>query len=298
MPQPRSVLPGQFYFVTRRCLERRYFMRPDAATDNAFVYCLALAAQRTHVDVILPYAASNHYHAVVHDRDGRIPEFLEYFHKLFARSQNALRGRWESFWTNVPPSVVLLAQPADVLAKLVYTASNPVKDRLVERAHQWPGINGYRNLLSGKPLRATRPRHFFRSHGVLPESVTLPLAIPPELGSAAAVLEALRESVETVERDVAAVRRETGAPVLGRRRVLAQHWNDSPTSIAPRRNLRPRFAAADPAVRVVLLTAYRAFLDAYHDARRRWLTGKSTTFPPGTYWLRRFAAVPVAPASH
>lgn len=298
MPQPRLVLPGQFYFVTRRCLERRYFMRPDAATDNAFVYCLALAAQRTHVDVILPYAASNHYHAVVYDRDGRIPEFLEHFHKLFARSQNALRGRWESFWSNVPPCVVLLAERADVIAKLVYTASNPVKDRLVERAHQWPGVNGYRNLLSGRPLRATRPRHFFRSHGALPGSVTLPVRIPSELGSTAAIVAALREGVEVIERDVAAARHETGARVLGRRGVLAQHWNDSPTSIEPRRNLRPRFAAADPTIRVALLTSYRAFLDAYHYARTRWLAGKPTTFPPGTYWLRRFAAVPVAPASH
>lgn len=246
MPQPRPVVPGQFYFITRRCLERRFSMRPDPETDNAFVYCLALAAERCNVDVILPYAGSNHYHAVVFDRDGRIPELIEYFHKLFARSQNALRGRWEAFWSSDSPCVVLLAEPADVIAKLVYTASNPVKDRLVERAHQWPGINGYRNLLGGKPLHATRPRHFFREEGPLPESVTLELRIPSELGSAGHVIAALRDGVTAIERDVAADRRKTGAPILGRRRILAQHWNDAPTTIAPRRNLRPRFAAADP----------------------------------------------------
>jgi hypothetical protein len=46
--------------------------------------------------VVLPCAMSNHYHAVIYDRAGRYPEFIEHFHKLLARSQNALRGRWEN----------------------------------------------------------------------------------------------------------------------------------------------------------------------------------------------------------
>ena len=41
---------------------------------------------------------SNDYHVVIYDRLGRYPEFIEYFHRLLARSQNALRGRWENFW--------------------------------------------------------------------------------------------------------------------------------------------------------------------------------------------------------
>ena len=56
-------------------------------------YCLIEAAQRCQIDVLLPCAMSNHYHAVIFDRWGRYPEFMEHFHKMFARSQNALRGR-------------------------------------------------------------------------------------------------------------------------------------------------------------------------------------------------------------
>jgi hypothetical protein len=36
---------------------------------------------------------------------------------------------------------------------------------------------------------------------------------------------------------------------------------------------------------------------AYHDARRDWLAGARVEFPYGTYWLRRFANVPVKPPS-
>ena len=91
MSLPRQVISGQFYLVTRRCTQRQFLLRPDAATNNAFTYCLIEAAQRTQVEVLLPCAMSNH-HTVIYDRCGRYPEFAEHFHKMFARSQNALRG--------------------------------------------------------------------------------------------------------------------------------------------------------------------------------------------------------------
>jgi len=40
---------------------------------------------------------------MIFDRAGRCPELLDHFHKLLARSQNVLRGRWENFWCVVPP---------------------------------------------------------------------------------------------------------------------------------------------------------------------------------------------------
>jgi hypothetical protein len=61
-------------------------------TNNAFLYCLIDAALRCEVDVLLPCVMSNHYHAVIYDRAGRNPEFIEHLQKLVARSQNALRG--------------------------------------------------------------------------------------------------------------------------------------------------------------------------------------------------------------
>ena len=45
MSLPRAIVPGRRYMITRRCSERRFFMRPDRETNNAFIYCLALAAR-------------------------------------------------------------------------------------------------------------------------------------------------------------------------------------------------------------------------------------------------------------
>ena len=175
MTLPREVIPGRFYMVTRRCTQRQFLLRPDKETNNAFIYCLAEAAQRFGIDVLLPCAMANHHHTVIYDRHGTVPAFTEHFHKMLAKSQNALRGRWENFWSSEQVCVVRLVDTAAVMRKLVYAATNPVKDRLVERVHHWPGVNGLSALLGQRPLHATRPRHFFRPGGSMPEAVTLHL---------------------------------------------------------------------------------------------------------------------------
>ena len=45
---------------------------------------------------------------MIYDRAGRYPEFIEHFHKLLARNQNALRGRWENLWSCEQTCVVNL----------------------------------------------------------------------------------------------------------------------------------------------------------------------------------------------
>jgi len=294
MSLPREVVPGQFYMITRRCQQRQFLLRPDAATNNAFTYCLIEAALRCQVEVLLPCAMSNHYHAVIFDRHGRYPEFVEHFHKMFARSQNALRGRWENLWSSEPVCVVKLVGREAVMDKLVYTATNPVQDHLVERAHLWPGVNGLSAALARRPMRATRPWHLFRPDGPMPKNVEMRFAIPPELGPEEEVLAELRERVRAMEGALARERLRTGRRVVGRRAVLAASWRSHPDSHEPRRNLRPRVATRSKWARIEAVLRNRAFVAAYTSARVRWREGLPVVFPAGTYWLRRFAQVPVA----
>jgi putative transposase len=290
---PRQVLPRQFYLITRRCSQRQFLLRPDPATNNAFRYCLIAAALRCEIDVLLPCAMSNHYHAVIFDRAGRYPEFLEHFHKLFARSQNALRGRWENFWSSEQTCVVKLVGRDAVIDKLVYTATNPVADHLVDRVHQWPGVNGLAALLAGRQFQATRPFHFFRPEGPMPEVLEMPLSIPPDLGPTAEILAELRNRVRFIELACAQERLRTGRRIQGRRAVLAQSWRSHPASCEPRRNLRPRVATRSKWARIEALLRNRAFAVEYATARAAWRDGVPAVFPPGTYWLQRFASVPV-----
>jgi len=297
VPKPRQVLPNMFYMLTRRCTQRQFLLRPDAETNNAYLYCLIVAAARFQIELMLMCAMSNHHHLVIFDRFGRYPEFIEHLHKLFARSQNALRGRWENFWSSQQTGVVQLVDARDVLEKLAYVACNPVNDDLVERVHHWPGVNGYRALVTGTLIRATRPRHFFRGDGPMPAMVEMRLAVPPELGDAEAFLRAFEHRVSEIESLAKERRARAGRRVLGRREVLRQSWKAAPDTFDPRRTLNPRVAARSLWSRIEALLRNKAFERAYQAARAAWRNSEDAEFPVGTYWLRRFANVRVAAAA-
>ena len=126
MSNPRPVLPGQCYLLTRRCTQRLMLMRPDRKTNEAFVYCLAVSARKYDIAVMFTVAMSNHHHTGIVDKHGNFPEFIAHFHKLFAKCQNAHHGRWENFWSSEQTSAVRLVSPDDILDKLTYSLCNPV----------------------------------------------------------------------------------------------------------------------------------------------------------------------------
>ncbi|MDB4958919.1 MAG: hypothetical protein JWO36_6488 [Myxococcales bacterium] len=102
------------------------------------MYCLAVAAQRCAVDVLAFISISNHLHNAIYDRCGTAPAFYEHFHKLLAKCMNALRGRWENFFSSEQVCVVRLETPEDLIDKLVYIATNPVKDGLARASKTGP----------------------------------------------------------------------------------------------------------------------------------------------------------------
>jgi REP element-mobilizing transposase RayT len=295
MTAPRAVVPGRFVFITRRTTQRQFLLRPDKETNNAFTYMVGEAAQRFGMKVVLPQMMSNHHHTTLYDAKGTEVEFREHFHKMFARSQNALRGRWENLWSSEEPCTIEVLTREDLMDKLVYTATNPVKHGLVEKVHHWPGPNFVGALLSGKKMRATRPRHFFREAGRMPAEVELDLGLPDDFENKEEFLAELRRRIAETEEAYARARQKTCKRVLGRRAVLRQPWRDSPTSREPRRDCRPRVSARSTWVRVAALQRNKEWEAEYREARARWNAGEQVMFPYGTYWLRRFAHVAVKP---
>jgi REP element-mobilizing transposase RayT len=294
MTLPRQVVPGRDYMITRRCSERRFFLRPDEDTNNAFIYCLALAAMRANVQVTFCVAMSNHHHTGIHDPDGNFPIFTEHFHGLLARCQNAHLGRFENFWSSEPTSVVHLVEPNDILDKMVYAFTNPSAADLVDSVDEWPGVSTFRATLNGGHITAERPKRFFRHNGEMPEVVTLPIARPcgfESLGEkewASLVTERVRAK-ETEHRQRCAAK---SIGVLGRTGVLRQNPLDCPAGHAPRFQMRPQVAAKNKWARIEALKRNRSFLDRYRDAFLGHLAGlANAVFPFGTYWMRKFGKV-------
>jgi hypothetical protein len=280
--------------ITRRCSERRFFLRPDEETNNAFIYCLVLAAKRAKVDVTFSVAMSNHHHTGIHDPNGNFPIFTEHFHGLLARCQNAYLGHFENFWSAEPTSVVRLVEPNDVLDKMTYAFTNPAAADLVDTIDEWPGVATFQSTLTGGHLTATRPKHFFRDDGDMPEAVILQIARPhgfQDLGQGAwssLVTERVRAS-EAAHRQR---RADKGIAVLGRAKILQQNPFHFPSSHAPRFHMNPRVAAKSKWARTEAVLRNRSFVERYRDAFLGHMAGLAgIVFPFGTYWMRKVAKV-------
>jgi putative transposase len=298
MTAPRMVLPDTDHLITRRCSERRFFLRPDEATNNAFLYCLGLALTHSRVELLFVVAMSNHYHAGIHDPHGTFPDFLTYFHGLLARCLNCHRDRGEGFWSTGNASDVMLVEPEDVLDKMIYAYANPCAADLVATAEQWPGVHSFHAAMTTGRLTASRPAFFFRDNEALPESIVIPIARP--CGFLDLSHDEWRQLVTQRLREAEAHERERrirdGKAILGRQRILDQKPSASPGDGPPDFGLNPRVAAKGKWPRIEALIRLKAFLGAYAVAIKAWLSGVAdVVFPFGTFRMRRLAHVACAP---
>jgi putative transposase len=285
--------------VTRRCSERRFFLKPSKVTSEIFVYVLALAARRYNVQVHAFCVLSNHYHLLVTDRDACLPAFMQYLDGLVARAVNASLGRFEGFWASAATySAVAHADPEDVVAKAAYVLANPVAAGLVRRGSEWPGLWTSPHQLGSGQLVARRPKLFFSSEGYLPESVDLLLTTPACFASASRFQSLVADALREIEDRCARELESEGRSFLGAARVLAQKSVARPAAGEPRFGLNPRIAARDKWKRIEAICRLKEFLSAYKDAWREWKSGvRDVLFPSGTYLLRIMHGAACAGAS-
>jgi putative transposase len=293
---PREIRPGSSYLITRRCTQRQFLLKPSRRTNQLVRYCLAVAANKTGVLLHAVCVMSNHWHGVVTDPFARLPQFLEHFHRLLAKAQNASLGRWENLWSSDKPSVVLLVSDEDVLAKMAYTIANPTAAGLVRSPREWPGVITTR---IGERTTVDMPDVFFDPGGSLPESIQLEMKRPPIYThlDTPTLARHLASAIERCVREAREGLARQGRKFLGAKAVLQQAFDAMPQSTEPRRNPNPRIAAAHTPERVQAIRNLVAFLRAYRVAWHAWRNGKrEQTCPAGTYALRVYARVACAPA--
>ncbi len=299
MSRPRPVIPGATVFVTRRCLERRFFLRPDTGVTELVSYLFAVACEQYGVEPIAVCAMSNHYHAILHDRYGRLPEFLRWFHAMVAKAVNARRGRWDRFWDGRQTHVCLFGEPADVVAKAAYVLANPTAAGLVREGKQWPGLRSAPGACAAsKPRVVRRPDLFFVPGHSLPDEVELRYFVPPTHDhlTTQAFARLLSKEVSDLEARLRAEAKADGRGFLGPRRVKGQWWDAGPSEPERRRSLAPRVAARSEPRRRALLDMLETFAKEHADALRVFRSGwRDVRFPGGTWLLPVVYGVRVHP---
>lgn len=287
MTAPRQILPGVTYLVTRRCFDRMLLLRPSALVTELFEYVLAAKAREHGILLHAFCVLSNHWHCVLTDPLGRLPEFQRDLGSTVARALNAAHGRWESFWAPGSYSAVALLTVDDVLDKMAYVLANPVAAGLVRRGAEWPGLWSAPERIGAGPREVKRPDHFFRKDGKASESAPLELVCPPGFPSVEELRRQLAEAVAEREDRAARAFALEGRAFMEVRRVLAQNPFARPGPGEPRRGLKPRVASRDRWKRVEAVGRLKAFLVEYRAAFRAFKDGaRAVVFPEGTYWMR------------
>jgi REP element-mobilizing transposase RayT len=286
MTAPRQVLEGSTYLVTRRCSERRFFLRPSRKTTEIFGYILAVMSERYGIFLHAFCVLSNHVHIVLTDPRARLPDFHRDLDALVARAVNCTLGRWEAFWERDSYSAVRLETPEAIVEKMVYVLANPVAAGLVRHGSEWPGLWSDPRQIGRGGVEVERPEEFFRAKGPLPAVARLQLHPPSGFDTDALVPELVRQLEHAEDRAAADLAAE-GRSFLGVARVLAQKAYARPAAGEPHRSLSPRVATKNKWKRIEALLRLADFRSAYRAALEDWRAGvRDAVFPLGT-WLMR-----------
>jgi len=238
---------------------------------------------------------STHWHALLWVEDAeQLARFMQYVNGKLGKEIGRLVGWRHGIWSRRYTAIIVSNEEAAQVARLRYLLAHGVKENLVERAVDWPGVQSVRAILEGKPLvgywfdrkqeyaARNRGEEYGRLTYATEETFLLsPLPCWKHL-SPEQYRERVAALVEEIEAEAKAIRREKGLPVLGVKAVLQQNPHKEPGKT--KRSPAPRFHAASKAVRNGLREMYGLFLAAFRDAAEQLKAGdRSAQFPLGSF---------------
>jgi REP element-mobilizing transposase RayT len=144
---------GALVEVTCRALQSRFLLRPGATLDSIILGALARAQRRYAVRIIAFFFASNHFHLILEVDDAwQLSLFMNYFSSKIAREIGRLTGWREKIFGRRYQAIQISDEPEAQIARLRYVLSHGVKEGLVERLQEWPGVHCVDALTEGKTL--------------------------------------------------------------------------------------------------------------------------------------------------
>ena len=275
------------YFITVRCFQGRLLLRPAKQTNEVLAGVLARAARLWSVELFAFVFASNHVHLIVRAPNGNLPRFMQFLLSNVSKKVGWL-VRWRgSFWERRYSAEPILDDEA-LHGRVRYVLAHGVKERLVRRCGDWPGLSSL-SMMLGAPTRVTRwfnwtRRWCDRREGVdrysrewgEDETLTLTPLPTSEPQAVAAHRATIKRAIAAIERDAAL----DPTPVLGVKAVLAQSPQFRPVHLARRR--RPLCHAGTVALRRFFRNQYRSWVSSFLAASADWRKGRlEAVFPYG-----------------
>jgi REP element-mobilizing transposase RayT len=278
----RQFDPQTIFFVTSRTIQSRFLMAPSDKTNELIGGILARAVRQCQVELFAYVFTSNHFHAMV-----RAPSPIA-MSKFMQRLQSNIavkvgrfvgwRGRFFARRYSAEPIVDEGAQ----VERLTYILSHGVKEGLVARCQQWPGLScaqalledgmasmhSWRNWTARWKMEIHEDLNVDRFSAKCPSETEVLELIPLPCWATLLPTERSRLVAQLIARI------DEGAPNPTRndsRYIKEQDPRSSP--VTTKHSARPKAHASTKRRWIEAVRRYRDFLSAFRQASREWLSG-------------------------
>jgi REP element-mobilizing transposase RayT len=278
----RHFDPSTIFFVTSRTIQSRFLMAPSDKTNELIGGILARAVRQCQVELFAYVFTSNHFHAMV-----RAPSAIA-MSKFMQRLQSNIavkigrfvgwRGRFFARRYSAEPIVDEGAQ----VERLTYILSHGVKEGLVSKCQEWPGLSCAQALLKGGGASVHSWRNWTRRWKMEVDEEANIDRFSAECPSEAEILEltplpcwatlTARERSRFVAQLVAKI--DSAAPkqtTENTKHITEQDPHGSP--IKTKHSPRPKAHASTKRRWIEAVQQYTGFLSAFRRASREWLSG-------------------------
>ena len=285
----------QLHEITTRTNDGRYWLRPSFWINLLILGFLCRAQLHAPVKVHAFVFMSNHYHLLISVKDAeQLSRFMCHLNGNMSKKLNRELGRkgkmWQRRFRSIPVSLDTRAQKA----RLKYILSHGVKERLVRKCKDWPGVSSLPWLTQGKTLKGVwqdlTAEYWTNRNKCVEEHVNIyidyqlkmspmPMWVHEEMEAWQAEV---RQMILDIERDEAAKIAEDGGGVLGAEAVKAADPWDRPEVFLYSK--APLCHAATEAEEKRMESKIYALEEAYLEASAAFRAGDwEVEFPAGTH---------------
>jgi REP element-mobilizing transposase RayT len=290
---PRKIRyqdPDAFYFLTNRCAQQRFLLRPDPTMNEIIRGCLAWAAHKHDVDLAFFVFMSNHFHIGARFPLCNRQYFMRDFQRELAqRGNNHRDNRDGPFFEGRYKCAPILDDKA-MWGRLTYTLNNPVEARLVPKIEHWPGVSSFEchrdsKPFTGKSLNKTKLEKL-RDKGIenpfkcALEEYSVDLVVPPALEGKSGE-DANQQILEHIESDrKGRLKAHTERGFAGAKDVLNTPWGERPEN--PDKSPQPLCHTTCKEKWQTYKEHHHRTTTFFKKASQRLRAGREATFPSGT----------------
>jgi REP element-mobilizing transposase RayT len=296
----RWLEPDRIYFITNRCIQARLLLAPTARVNQIVGGVLAKAVNEFNVEMFAWSFVSNHFHIVARVPNNDLSAFMQFLDCNIARKVGKVVNWRDKFWARRFSAEPILDDQATE-KKLRYLIAHGVKERLIERCRDWPGITAIPELAYGvkrvfhwenwtaqseakRRGEDSNLANFLEEHRI----ALTPLPHWSHL-SEEERQSRVRTMMSEIEEDARLER--DGKPPFGIKAVIAQDPTERPRKV--KRSMRPLCHGSTKEGIQAYREKYRDVLAAYREASARFRRGEFAaefprhTYRPGVPWRRQ-----------